>query len=180
MKENPRSSKSSNSGRPSHLLVGRVGRAVGLKGEVEVLVLSDAPERFASGSQVDVAQTARVLTVGSTRKQGDRTVVKFAEIVDRDQAQELKGEELFISLAQARELDQDEYWDHDLIGCTVVTVDGREVGRVADVLHQPSGSLLSVEGESVEHLIPLIRSVIREVVPGQRIVIEPIAGLLGD
>jgi len=180
VKENPRSSKSSNKKRPSHLLVGRVGRAVGLKGEVEVQITSDAPERFASGNSVVISESSRSLTVESTRKQGDRTVVKFAETSDRDDAEAIKGAELVIPLTQARALEDDEYWDHDLIGCSVVSIEGREIGTVTDVLHQPSGSLLSVEGHSGEHLVPLVREVIRSVEPGKRITIDPIPGLLDD
>ncbi len=119
MKENPRSSKSSSN--PSDLLVGRVGRAVGLKGEVEVQITSDAPERFASGNSVVISESSRSLTVESTRKQGDRTIVKFVEISDRDDAEALKGAELVIPLSEARALEDDEYWDHDLIGCLVVS-----------------------------------------------------------
>ena len=56
----------------------------------------------------------------------------------------------------------------------VVTTDGRELGHVSDVLHQPSGELLAVG----DHLIPLIKDVVREVVPGERITVDPIPGLL--
>jgi 16S rRNA processing protein RimM len=79
----------------------------------------------------------------------------------------------------ARALDEDEYWDHDLIGCSVVTADGTAVGRVTDVLHQPASSILVVQGER-EHLIPLIRDVVRSVEPGTRITIDPLPGLLDD
>ncbi len=112
--------------------------------------------------------------------QGDRTVVKFVEVTGREDAEALKGAELVIPVSQARALGDDEYWDHDLIGCVVVSVDGEEIGTVTDVLHQPSGSLLSVAGESGEHLVPLIRNVVRAVEPRVRITIEPIPGLLGD
>lgn len=167
-------------GSPDSLLVGRVGRAVGLKGEVEVQVTSDAPERFASGNAVVVSQSSQTLTVESARKQGERTIVKFAEVPDRNRAEALKGAELVIPIAQARPLGPDEYWDHDLIGCAVVTVEGEEVGTVADVVQQPSGSLLAVASKSGEHLVPLIRPVIRSVEPGIRITIDPIPGLLDD
>lgn len=179
MKENPRSSRSSSN--PSHLLVGRVGRAVGLKGEVEVLVSSDAPDRFAAGGTVYVDDGgSKVLTVEASRSRGDRTVVKFAEIDERTAAESLRGAELVIPLAQARELETGEYWDHDLIGCAVVTVQGERVGQVTDVLQQPSGSLLVVKNAGGEHLVPLIQEVIRSVEPGVLITIEPIPGLLGD
>jgi 16S rRNA processing protein RimM len=154
--------------------VGQLGRAVGLKGEVEVLVLSDAPDRFSPGSVLK-AET-RTLTVRSVRKNKDRTVVAFEEITDRDGAEALKGAQLFIEAERARSLEADEYWDHDLIGCAVVTVDGREIGEVTDVLHQPAGELLVVG----KHLVPLIRDVVRSVEPRVRITIDPLPGLLDD
>jgi 16S rRNA processing protein RimM len=157
------------------LVVGVVGRAVGLKGEVEVLVTSDAPDRFATGAEV--VSGARALVVRSARTQRGRTVVAFDGIDDRAGAEALRGAELVIPAQAARELEADEYWDHDLIGCVVETMDGEEVGRVTDVLHQPSTSVLVVLGER-EYLVPLIRDVVRAVEPRRRIAIEPIPGLL--
>ena len=157
------------------MTVGIVGRAVGLKGEVEVGVTSDAPERFAAGAQLFIG--SRALVVRSVRTQGDRTIVTFESVDDRTAAEALRGAELSIPVEAARDLDDDEYWDHDLIGCVVVTVDGDDVGVVTDVLHQPAGSVLMVRGER-EHLVPLIRDVVRVVEPRKRITIDPIPGLL--
>jgi 16S rRNA processing protein RimM len=160
-----------------HLLVGRVGRAVGLRGEVEVLVLSDAPDRFGPGSSLLLGDALHDVTVRSSRRQKDRTIVTFDGFGDRTAAERLRGAALYIPPDAARSLGEGEYWDHDLIGCTVVTVDGDVVGKVTDVLHQPSGELLEVD----EHLIPLISDVVRAIVPGERITIDPLPGLLeGD
>lgn len=177
MKESPRSSRSSSS--PSHLVVGRVGRAVGLKGEVEVAVVSDDPGRFAKGSVVIVAKDLERLTLANVRKQGDRTIVAFEEVTDRDGAEALRGKELVIESTHARPLDEGEYWDHDLIGCAVVTTDGSRIGEVVDVLHQAGGEILVVRGER-DHLVPLIADVVRAVEPSRLITIAPLPGLLDD
>ena len=158
------------------LLVGRIGRAVGLKGEVEVAVLSDAPERFVPGSALFAGE--RTLTVRTMRTHRDRVVVVFEEITDRTGAESLKGAELSIAAEQARELDEGEYWDHDLIGCTVVTVDGDDVGEVSDVLHHGANEVLVVRAGEKEHLVPLVGDIVRSIVPGRRITIEPLEGLL--
>jgi 16S rRNA processing protein RimM len=81
---------------------------------------------------------------------------------------------LYIPASAARRLDEGEFWDHDLVGCVVVTTDGRELGPVSEVLHQPAGELLAVG----DLLVPFIKDVVREVVPRERITIEPLPGLL--
>lgn len=139
-----------------------------------MLVLSDAPQRFEVGAHLLLGSPGRPVTIRSSRKQADRTIVAFEGIEDRTAAEALAGAELRIESSAARRLDEGEFWDHDLVGCLVVTVDGAEIGEVSDVLHQPAGELLVVGA----HLIPLIRDVVREVVPGRRITIEPLPGLL--
>ncbi len=153
---------------------------MGLRGEVEVAVESDAPERFAPGSRLLTAE--RTLTVRTSRVHRDHTIVTFEQIDDRTGAESLRGVELFIDAADARPLEQGEYWDHDLVGCTVVTTDGRTIGDVTDVLHQAANEVLVVTGKGKsterEYLIPLIGDVVRTVEPRTRITIEPFPGLL--
>jgi 16S rRNA processing protein RimM len=170
--EKARSSRSSN----SSLFVGRLGRAVGLRGEIEVLIISDEPSRFAPGSVLFAGD--RTLTVQQTRPQGTRTIVSFAEVTDRTEAEALKGTELVVPIENARPLESDEYWDHDLIGCTMVTVDGTQLGTVRDVLHQPANEVLVVEDGTKQLLIPLVSAVVKKVEPGLRITVDPPAGLL--
>ena len=153
------------------LRVGRVVRAVGLRGEVEIAVESDNPDRFAVGSRFNSGS----LVIATVRTHNDRTIVCFDGVTDRDGAEAIRGTVLEIDEAAARPLEEDEYWDHDLIGCTVVTLDGREIGTVDDVVHQPAGALLAVG----THLIPLVREVVKLVEDG-RIIIDPIPGLLDD
>jgi 16S rRNA processing protein RimM len=161
------------------LFVGRLGRAVGLRGEIEVAVESDAPDRFAVGSMLTVRDTARTLTVRTMRTHRDRTIVSFEEVGDRTAAETLRGVELVIDASEARALEGAEYWDHDLIGCTVVTTDGTTVGDVVDVLHTGPNEVLVIHGDAnVEHLVPLVSDFVKHVEPGVRIEIEPIPGLL--
>lgn len=151
---------------------------MGLRGEVDVLVVSDYPRRFEPGSVVLAGD--RSLTVRSVRHQGERNIVSFAEVADRSGAEALRGLELVVPIAHARALDQDEYWDHDLVGCAVVTSDGEEIGVVTDVLHQPANEVLVVAGKPKEVLVPLIASIVRGVEPGKRITIDAPPGLLDE
>jgi 16S rRNA processing protein RimM len=150
-----------------------------LKGEIEVAVESDAPGRFAPGSVVFLRDGLRPLAIRSMRTHRDRTIVTFDEITDRSGAEALKGAELVIDASAARALEDAEYWDHDLIGCTVVTTAGDEVGEVTDVLHGGANEVLVVHAaDNKEHLVPLICEIVRDVQPRVRITIEPMPGLL--
>jgi 16S rRNA processing protein RimM len=140
-----------------------------LRGEVEIAVESDNPERFAVGSRFNEGS----LVVATSRTHNGRTIVSFEGVGDRNAAEALHGTVLEIAPDEARLLEEDEHWDHDLIGTTVVTLDGEVIGVVDDVVQQPSGSLLQVG----KHLIPLVREIVRSVEEGT-IVIDPIPGLL--
>jgi 16S rRNA processing protein RimM len=139
-----------------------------LRGEVEISVESDNPERFAVGARFNEG-----LVITTSRTHNGRTIVSFDGVTDRNGAEALRGTVLTISPDEARPLDADEFWDHDLIGSSVVTLDGTVIGTVTDVLQQPSGSLLEVG----KHLIPLVRDIVKHVEEG-RIVINPPPGLL--
>src|SRR5581483_12513710 len=154
------------------LLVGIVGRPVGLRGEVEVEIVSDDPSRFEVGSTVMAVE--RRLTVRSVRRNRHGAVVAFTEVTDREGAEALRGAELAVPASAARELGPREYWDHDLIGCRVVTKDGEDVGAVDEILHAPANDVLVVG----DHLIPLVAGIVVEVEPKKTITIDPIPGLL--
>jgi 16S rRNA processing protein RimM len=113
------------------------------------------------------------LVIATSRTHNGRTIVSFEGVTDRNGAEDLRGTVLEIDPDEARPLDDDEYWDHDLIGSTVVTLDGTLIGVVDDVVQQPSGSLLSVGN----HLIPLVKDIVRSV-DGDRIVVDPPPGLI--
>jgi 16S rRNA processing protein RimM len=120
------------------LVVGRITRPHGVRGEVSVEVRTDEPERrFAVGSVLatDPAE-AGPLTVASARWHTGRLLVGFTGITDRNQAEGLRGIWLTLDSAQAGSSDDpDEFHDHELIGLAVVTVSGDPVGRVTDVQH---------------------------------------------
>ncbi len=138
--------------------------------------MSDDPQRFAAGSVL--LSDDRTLTVQKTRLQGERTIVTFEEIADRTEAEALRGADLVVPIEAARPLEGNEFWDHDLVGCAVVTLGGDEVGTVSDVLHQPANEVLVVEADGKEILIPLVSTVVKSVEPNHRITIDPPAGLL--
>jgi 16S rRNA processing protein RimM len=167
------------------LVVGRVGRPHGLRGEVTVEVRTDDPDlRFAAGSSLDTVPADRgPLTVAGMRWHSGRLLVRFAGCEDRNAAEELRDTMLAIDSSGLAPLDDpEEFYDHDLIGLQVVTVAGEPVGAVADVLHHAQ-VLLVVEGSGpragAEILVPFVAPIVPEVdVAGGRLVIDPPAGLI--
>jgi 16S rRNA processing protein RimM len=167
------------------LVVGRVGRPHGLRGEVTVEVRTDDPaSRFAVGSVLATEPAERgPLTVSAARWHSGALLVAFDGCQDRDAAEELRGTLLEIDSAELQPLgDPEEFYDHDLIGLSVVTVAGEQVGDVADVLHHGQ-DLLVVEGSGArvgaEIMIPFVAAIVPTVdVAAGRLIIDPPAGLL--
>ena len=163
------------------LVVGRIGRPHGLRGEVSVLVRTDSPEqRFASGAVFELG-AGRRLTVAGTRWHRGALLVRFAEVSDRDTAAELRGTVLTVA---ADELpppdDPDEFHDHQLIGLRAELTDGQPVGTVRDIVHGPAGELLVLarEGRS-DALVPFVHAIVPTVdIAGGQLILTPPEGLL--
>lgn len=167
------------------LVVGRVGRPHGLRGEVTVEVRTDDPaERFAAGSVLVTNPAERgPLTVSAARWHLGTLLIMFEGYTDRDAAEELRDTLLEIDSDDLLPLsDPDEFYDHDLIGLRVVTVAGEHVGAVSDVLHHGQ-NLLVVDcagpRSGQEVLIPFVTPIVPEVDLGDgKLVIDPPPGLL--
>jgi 16S rRNA processing protein RimM len=167
------------------LVVGRIGRPHGIRGDVVVDVRTDDPGlRFAVGSVLATEPAAAgPLTIGGTRWHSGRLLVSFDGVPDRNAAQELGGVLLTVESDDLEDLsDTGEYRDHQLVGLTVLTSAGERVGTVADVLHYGQ-DLLVIKGDGprqgAEILVPFVAALVPEVdLPGGRLVIDPPPGLL--
>jgi 16S rRNA processing protein RimM len=168
------------------LVVGRISKAHGIHGELAVEVRTDDPERrFAPGTIVATDPDDRgPLTVVRARAHAGRLLVSFAEVADRSAAEALRGTLLVADSATSPATeDPDEFWDHDLVGLAVVTVDGVALGDVSEVLHLPGQDALVVhrpepEGEVI---VPFVAAIVPDVDVGNgRVVVDPPPGLLDD
>lgn len=164
------------------LVIGRVGRAHGIRGDVLVDVRTDEPdERFAAGSVIatDPATTGP-LTVAEARWHSGKLVVAFEGFADRTAAEALRGVHLVIDSADLAPLDDpDEFHDHELVGLAAALPDGAACGVVTEVIHTPGGDLLALRVDDREVLVPFVRQFVPTVdVPGGRVVVDPPPGLL--
>jgi 16S rRNA processing protein RimM len=157
--------------------VGRITRAHGIRGEVAVQNLTEVASRFESGSKLRL-EDGRALTVSSARRHGNRLLVTFEEVPDRSGAEALRGQVLLVRREDTQPPPEG-YWIHQVVGLEVVTEDGRGLGRIAEVIHNPGNDVWVTSDGDREVLIPAVREVVLDVdLEGGRVRIRPIEGLL--
>jgi 16S rRNA processing protein RimM len=164
------------------VLVGRVARPHGIRGQVIVNPETDFIEdRFAPGATVWTRSDRgdEQLTIDSARVQGNRPVIGFAGFSRIEDVERLAGLELRVPEEALQPLADGMYYQHQLVGCSVETRTGDGIGLVTRVEGGAGGSLLVVQGERDEILVPFATDICVDVdVVAKRIRIEPPEGLL--
>lgn len=146
------------------LVVARVGRPHGVKGEVTVEIRTDVPERrFAPGKRLKTdRKTPAELVLTSSRLHAGTWLLSFEGIDDRNQAETLRGLMLSAEIDLAQESDDETFHITELIGSKVVH-DGVELGIVEEVVSLPGQDLLAVQTDSGERLIPFVGEFIEDI-----------------
>lgn len=173
------------------VLVGTIERPHGLRGEVVVKPLTDFPDlRFVPGAALTTARAGRTpdgtsaLRVDDVRWHKDRPLVLFEGVETVEAAEALRGLGLWIAAADRPALEPGLFYEADLVGCRVETVDGpggpgATIGTVLRVDGVPGASMLVIETPHGEVLVPLADDICRVIDPAaRRIAIDPPAGLL--
>jgi 16S rRNA processing protein RimM len=165
------------------VIVARIGRPHGIKGEVSVEVRTDDPEgRLAPGTVLRTDPVAAgPLTILTGRVHSGRLLLTFDGCVTRAGAERLRNVLLVADVdPDERPDDPDEYFDRHLVGLRVETRGGDEVGALTEVLHLPGQDVLVVRRpDDREVLVPFIAEFVPEVdIDGGRIVVDPPEGLL--
>lgn len=167
------------------LVVARIGRAHGIKGEVTVEVRTDEPELRLGPGAVLATEPASTgpLTIETGRVHSGRLLLRFEGVRDRTAAEALRNT-LLISEVDPEELPEDpeEFYDHQLMDLDVVLADGTEIGRITEITHLPSQDLFIVERpDGTEVMIPFVEEIVSEIdLEEQRAVITPPPGLIDE
>ncbi|MFJ8886923.1 ribosome maturation factor RimM [Streptomyces sp. NPDC102402] len=167
------------------LVVARVGRAHGIKGEVTVEVRTDEPELRLGPGAVLATEPASTgpLTIETGRVHSGRLLLRFEGVRDRTGAEALRNT-LLIADVDPAELPEDpeEFYDHQLMDLDVVLADGTEIGRITEISHLPSQDLFIVERpDGSEVMIPFVEEIVTEIdLEEQRAVITPPPGLIDE
>ncbi|HEY0006918.1 MAG TPA: ribosome maturation factor RimM [Pyrinomonadaceae bacterium] len=148
--------------------VARAVKTRGLRGEIVAELLTDFPERFEG-----LERLIAIAPDGSLKRleleehwfQGTRIILKFAGYDSIESASALVGSELAVTEAERVELDEDEFYEWELAGCRVLTVEDEELGRVSGIMKTGGVDMLVVDNEKLgrDHLIPMAADICVEI-----------------
>lgn len=177
------SDQSRDAGADDLIVVARVARTRGLRGEVVADLYTDFPERFdALESVIAVAPdgSRRSLQIEEHWFQGKRIIFKFAAYDSIEQAHELAGFQIAIPASERIELPAGTFYEWELAGCRVETVDGKVIGHVREVMQTGAVEILVVAGEAGrDFLIPMAHDICVKIDIEQKFVrVDPPEGLL--
>jgi 16S rRNA processing protein RimM len=162
--------------------IAKVARPKGLKGEVFADTLTDFPERFEGLKDVTaVLADGKLLSlkIEDLRFQNERLVLKFEGHDSVEAAESLRDSEICVKESDAVELEEDEFFDWQLVGCSVETVDGKQLGTVREVQRTGGTENLLVDGDDRDYLIPFAESICVEIDIDKRVIkADPPEGLL--
>lgn len=167
-------------GDDERVVVGVVTKPHGIRGAVIVRPTTDTPrDRFSVGSVLaSDAPGAAELTIAFSDVGSSGVRIRFAEITDRTAAESLRGAQLTIGRQQRRDLDREEFWPSDLVGCTVEAVTGEALGVVKDVEFGAAQDRLVIETvDGSVAVLPFVAPLVPEIdLDNRRIIIDPPGG----
>jgi 16S rRNA processing protein RimM len=169
-------------------LVGRVRRAHGIRGELVIETLTDAPDAiFAPGRRVfagtstgDVSRDGMQLHVVRSQPFKGGLIVAFEGINDRSTAETWRERTLLVPATEVEPPSEDEVFIHDLVGMRVVMASGRAIGEVSEVFELPQGLVIEVHREDAKPvLLPFDEHTVTDVDSVERVIhVDPVEGLV--
>jgi 16S rRNA processing protein RimM len=163
-----------------------IGQAValfGIHGELKVRLLTDIPNRFSELETIYVGANHTSYPIQHVRPyKGEMILLKLKGIDDANAAELLRNQDLSIPLSELAKLPPDSYYQHDILGLQVLTLDGLELGQIVDVIVTGSNDVYSVKKpDGSQVLIPAIKDVIKQIDLNRRTMhIDPLPGLLDN
>ena len=163
--------------------IGIIVAPFGLQGELKVFSLSDIPDRFTALDIVYVGPQHTRFSVKKVRShKGSLVLLTLAGIDNANAAETLRNNDLFIPVDDLAELPTDSYYQHDILGLHVLTLEDRDLGIVEDIMQTGSNDVYVIKDSNGKQvLIPAIKQIVKRIdLSAKRIYIDPIRGLLND
>ena len=163
--------------------IGVIVAPFGVRGELKVRLLTDIPNRFAELDAVHVGPEHTRYPIQSVRPyKGEMVVLKLDGINDANTAETLRNLNLQIPESKLAKLPPDSYYQHDILGLHVFTMDGQNLGHITDIIVTGSNDVYTIktpDGKQV--LIPAIKDVIKQIdLIRSTMYIDPLPGLLDE
>jgi 16S rRNA processing protein RimM len=164
------------------VVVGRIGRPHGVRGEVTVEVRTDDPDlRFVPGAVLRTDPPERgPITIAGVHWHSGTLLLRLEGVDSREAAEAVRNTELVVPVAELPEIeDPDSYYDHQLVGLTARLPDDAVLGEVTAILHEAQDLLVVRRVEGGEVLIPFVAAIVPTVdLDGGFVVVDPPEGLL--
>jgi 16S rRNA processing protein RimM len=162
------------------VLLGAIAGAHGVKGLVRVKSFAAAPKAIADYGPLE-DQAGRRVVLSLKGGSDDLLIARIDGVTDRDQAERLKGTELYVPRGALPATDADEFYHADLVGLEVRLADGSRFGTVRGVHDFGAGDSLEIERDEGDMLVPFTRAAVPTVdIEGGYLVLDPPAGLLSE
>ncbi len=149
--------------KPRYLIVGRVLKPWGVRGEIKVEILTEFPDRFASLRTVYLGDDAKPFSVERTHLHSGAVLLKLGGIDTPQVAAKLREQLVQVAVEDAVELPKGKVYLYQLIGLRVRTTDGQPLGEITDVLDTGANDVYIVHDGAREILLPAIPDVVKEI-----------------
>lgn len=166
--------------------VGKIVNTHGIRGEVRVMSSTDFPEeRFKKGNQLavfDGEKLIEMVKVSSHRTHKNFDLLTFEGMANINDVEKYRNFLLKVNKEHLSELEENEFYYHEIIGCTVFSSEGQEIGEVTEILATGANDVWEVTPtKGKKHYIPYIAEVVKEIdLENQKIVIDVMEGLLSE
>jgi len=163
---------------PAFLEIAQIQTAFGVDGEVRARILTDFPGRFARLKKVFLGEDFTPYPVQHAKVRGDDVFLKLGGVTTPEEAAKLRLKMVQVPIAEAAPLPKGAYYHYQVIGLSVVSVDGQALGRVVEILSTGGNDVYVVRGEQSELLLPAIAEVVQQVdLPAGRMVVTLLEGM---
>ena len=154
------------SGEPVFLVIGKIRKPHGIRGELVFEVTSDFAEHIKPGIHVFLGASKESYFIQSIRKKGNNLLITIEGLRDRNSVEGFRNIYVFVKASSLPPLHAGEYYNHDLLGTSVYTTEGKKIGRIVEILKTGANDvyvIASGKRDKQEILIPAIDSVVLKI-----------------
>lgn len=164
-----------------YIQVGKIINTHGIKGEVKILPFTDDIHRFDELKKVYIGEYKLKLEITKVRYKDNIAILKFNNYNNINEVEKFKNQNVYVDEEDKIELNDNQFFIFDIIGCTVLDTSDKEIGTVIDIIQSGLSDVYIIKDNSIdkEYLIPAVREFIKDINIEEKIIkIDPIEGLI--